>query len=128
MSSDRRWGILCAVWWTRKGALSERRDGIEANGSAALEAALEELPSFFKARGRASHGEQYIDRDGHFRSVCASMELTLSKPAFESTQDSFHAAHVLASPAQQRNCLDVLPVSLPDGNTWSVMHQGGLSK
>ena len=62
-------GAARAVWWTRKGALRDMRDGIEANGSVALEAALEELPSFYKARGREAHGERYIDRDGHFRSV-----------------------------------------------------------
>ena len=58
-----------AVWWTRKGALRDMSDGIESNGSVALGASLEELPAFYKALGREAHGERYIDRDGHFRSV-----------------------------------------------------------
>ena len=62
-------GPPCADWWANKAALVKRRDGATtANGSVALEAALAELPSSYKARGREAHGERYIDRAGHVRS------------------------------------------------------------
>ncbi len=53
----------CAAWWSWKGS--------EVNTSSALDVALEDLPSFYKARSREAHGEDYIDRDGHVRSVFA---------------------------------------------------------